>query len=35
LKRGASFFFDKAREFERAVDAVAHCLVMADEGRKR
>lgn len=33
LKRGASFFFDKARDFERAVDAVAHCLVMADEGR--
>ncbi len=35
LKRGASFFFDKARDFERAVDMVAHCLTMADEGRSR
>jgi DNA-binding NtrC family response regulator len=35
LKRGASFFFDKSRDYERAVDVVAHCLVMANEGRTR
>ncbi|HEX6766137.1 MAG TPA: response regulator [Polyangiaceae bacterium] len=29
LRRGASFFFDKSRDFERAVDAVVHCLVVA------
>jgi DNA-binding NarL/FixJ family response regulator len=33
LRRGASFFFDKSRDFERAVDAVVHCLVIAG-GRK-
>jgi len=35
LKRGASFFFDKSRDFERAVDAVAHSLTMADGERER
>ncbi|HEX6767334.1 MAG TPA: response regulator [Polyangiaceae bacterium] len=33
LKRGASFFFDKSRDFERAVDAVAHALAGSDPER--